>query len=59
MREGLKRDSSIHCDELLSLPKSAVTNYVGWLADRGMKELDAALAIALDLPEPAPVSYLQ
>ena len=59
MREGPKKDSSIHCDELLSLPKSVLTNYVGYLGDRRMKELDAALAIALDLPEPAPVSYLE
>jgi mRNA interferase MazF len=59
LREGLKKDSSIHCDELLSLPKSVLMNYVGYLGDRRMKELDAALAIALDLPEPAPVSYLQ
>jgi mRNA interferase MazF len=59
VREGLKKDSSIHCDELLSLPKSALTNYVGCLRERRMKELDPALAIALDLPEPASVSYLQ
>jgi mRNA interferase MazF len=59
VREGLKKDSSIHCDELLSLPKSVLTNYAGYVGDRRMKELDAALAIALDLPEPAPMSYLQ
>ena len=59
VREGPKKDSSIHCDELLSLPKSVLTNYVGYLGDRRMKELDAALAIALDMPEPAPMSYLQ
>ena len=27
--EGLKHDSAIHCDELVSLPKSALTNYMG------------------------------
>jgi mRNA interferase MazF len=26
--EGLKRESSIHCDELVSLPKTMLTNYV-------------------------------
>jgi mRNA interferase MazF len=30
--EGLKRDSSIHCDELVSIPKSALTNFVGKLS---------------------------
>jgi len=30
--EGLKHDSSIHCDELVSLPKSALTNYIGTLS---------------------------
>jgi mRNA interferase MazF len=27
--EGLKRDSSIHCDDLVSLPKALLTHYVG------------------------------
>jgi len=27
--EGLKRESSIHCDELVSLQKSLLTHYVG------------------------------
>ena len=30
--EGLKHDSSIHCDELLSLHKSMLTNYIGALS---------------------------
>ena len=59
IREGLKKDSSIHCDELASLPKSGLTHYVGYLGDRRVRELDASLAIALDLPEPAPVGSLQ
>ena len=29
--EGLKKESSIHCDELVSLPKSVLTHYVGSL----------------------------
>ena len=29
--EGLKNDSCIHCDELMTLPKSSLTNYVGAL----------------------------
>ncbi|UCE56233.1 MAG: type II toxin-antitoxin system PemK/MazF family toxin [Desulfobacterales bacterium] len=49
IEEGLKHDSSIHCDELISLPKSSLTNFVGSLATQKMAELDKALKIALDL----------
>ena len=27
--EGLKHESTIHCDELMSLPKSSLTHFVG------------------------------
>lgn len=47
--EGLKHHSSIHCDELISLPKSMLTNYVGWLSPGKMDELNDALRIALEL----------
>ena len=48
---GLKHDSSIHCDELVSLPKSVLTNYVGTLPFKKNHELNKALCIALDIPE--------
>ena len=47
--EGLKHATSIHCDELISLPKTALTNFVGTLPNSRMSEVDRALAIALDL----------
>jgi mRNA interferase MazF len=49
--EGLKHDSSIHCDELVSLQKSVLTNYVGTLPPTKLKSLNQALRIALDLPD--------
>ena len=49
--EGLKHDSSIHCDELISLPKALLTNYVGALSPEKMKELNRALQAALELDE--------
>ena len=49
--EGLKHESSIHCDELVSLPKSALTNYIGTLPFKKVQELNKALGIALELPE--------
>ncbi len=47
--EGLKHESAIHCDELVSLPKSALTDYVGTLSEPRLRDLNRALAIALEL----------
>lgn len=47
--EGLKHDSAIHCDELVSLLKTALTDYVGSLSPEKLAQLDHALAVALDL----------
>jgi mRNA interferase MazF len=49
--EGLKKESSIHCDELVSLPKAALTHYIGSLRASGLRELDQALAVALGIEE--------
>jgi mRNA interferase MazF len=47
--EGLKHESSVHCDELVSLPKSVLTNFVGTLPPAKIEELNQALRIALDV----------
>jgi mRNA interferase MazF len=49
--EGMKHESSIHCDELVSLPKSVLTDYVGTLSAEKIEELNKALRIALDIPD--------
>ena len=49
--EGLRHDSSIHCDELVSLPKPLLTQFVGRLEPDRLPELDRALAAALDIDE--------
>lgn len=49
--EGLKHESSIHCDALMSLPKSLLTHYIGSLSLEKIDELNQALIVALDLPE--------
>ncbi len=46
---GLKRDSAIHCDELVSIPKSRLQSFLGSLSPSKMRELDRALAIAVGL----------
>ena len=47
--EGLKHQSWIMCDNLVSLRKSELTNYVGSLSAPKLAELDRALKMALDL----------
>ena len=47
--EGLKHESSIHCDELVSISKSLLTDYVGKLTDKKLDDLDEALAVAVGI----------
>jgi len=49
--EGLKHPSSIHCDELVSLPKSTLSNFVGSLSPEKLRSLNLALRVALELVE--------
>ena len=44
--EGLKKESSIHCDELARLPKSALTRYVGSLKAVELAKLNRALTVS-------------
>jgi mRNA interferase MazF len=48
--EGLKHESAIQCDGLVSLEKSRLTDYIGELTSDKLGELDTALSIALALP---------
>lgn len=54
--EGLKTDSSIHCDELVSLPRSALTHYVGHLKTALLRELNDALGVSLGLEDSGPLA---
>lgn len=45
--EGLKDDSSVHCDALVSLPKSVLTDFIGTLSAQRTEEVDQALRVAL------------
>ncbi len=45
--DGLKHDSVINCDQLILVPKSVLTNYVGALSSKKMAALGDALRIAL------------
>jgi mRNA interferase MazF len=48
--EGLKHPSWIMCDNLISMRKTDLTNYIGSLAPAKLAELNRALRVALDLP---------
>ena len=47
--EGLKRNSWIMCDNLVSLAKTQLTDYVGSLSRAKVNELARSLSVALDL----------
>ena len=49
VKEGLKHPSAIRCDELISILKSRLTNYVGILSGGKLSELTQALSIALGI----------
>jgi mRNA interferase MazF len=46
---GLKHEIGVHCDGLMSLEKTRLTYFVGELGADKLRELDAALAVALGL----------
>ena len=50
VNEGLKHDSWITCDDLKSIRKSDLTQFIGSLSPPKMRDLDRALAIAIGLP---------
>ena len=47
--QGLKHESAVHCDGLVSVAKSKLTDYVGSLPRSLVEELDRALRVALAL----------
>lgn len=54
---GLQHASGIYCDNLLSIPKQQLTNYVGMLSEEKIRQVNRALAIALDI-EPQDIADL-
>ena len=47
--DGLKHESSIHCDALVSIQKALLTDFVGSLDLKRTRRLDQALRVALGL----------
>ena len=45
--EGLKHPSAIRCDELISILKTRLTDYVGILSEEKLSETGQALSIAV------------
>jgi mRNA interferase MazF len=48
-KNGLKHDSSVHCDQLVSLPKAMLTDFIGSLDSERIVWLDEALKSALEI----------
>ena len=51
VKEGLKHDSAVHCDELVSLPKAALTNYLSALSSVTMESLNRSIRVALAIED--------
>ncbi len=51
IEDGLKHDSSIYCDELVSIQKKILTDYIGALSDIKLNEFNKALVIALSVDD--------
>ena len=49
IEEGMKHDSAIYCDELISLPKRILTDYLGSISDDKIELINAALRVALSI----------
>lgn len=49
VEEGLRHHSAIQCDNLVSLPKTLLTNFLGTLAEEKIEQLSEVLKIALAL----------
>ena len=47
--EGLKHISCIACDELISLPKNKLTNFIGKLSNKKLMELNKSLCIGIGI----------
>ena len=54
--EGLKHDSAVYCDELTSIQKSVLTDFISSLPHDKMETVNAALCIALAVGATAAVS---
>ncbi len=49
--DGLKHNSCIYCDELMSIPKQSLTHFIGSLSPKKINELNQALKIALSMDD--------
>jgi mRNA interferase MazF len=47
--DGLKHESAIRCDELVSILKSQLHDYIGLLSGEKLEELNKSLGIALGI----------
>ncbi|HLM01989.1 MAG TPA: type II toxin-antitoxin system PemK/MazF family toxin [Pyrinomonadaceae bacterium] len=51
VKEDLKHDSCVYCDELVSFQKTTLTDFIGSLSQEKLKELNEALKVALAIED--------
>jgi mRNA interferase MazF len=51
IHDGMKHPCCIHCDELISIPKTSLTDFISMLSAAKLQELHEALKIAVGLTE--------
>jgi len=49
--EGLKYSSSVYCDELVSIPKTVISNYIDTLSEQKLDQVNRALATVLAIKQ--------
>lgn len=49
--EGLKHESSVHCDAIASLDRRTLTHFIGTLSGAKLRAVDEALRVAVGLAE--------
>lgn len=49
IEDGLKHDSCIYCDELISIPKIMLTDFIGTLSPEKILLLNDSIKIALEI----------
>ena len=49
VNEGLKHDSAVYCDEVYSVDKTLLTDFISTLSESKIREVNTALRIALNI----------
>ena len=57
IEDGLKQECAIHCDQLMSLSKAGLTDFVATLSDAKQRLVDEALRVAVVIPSSESMAF--